>query len=206
MIKDIIKYEDKEYQLSTVYIEDMVTFETMIFPIENGIISGDEVYKFRTLNSGESKNKHKDILDHPENYLTEEAIDKYLLSKIDDDIEVPVIKEIINEDGSKMDDWPKNPLKEKWDKLYPPMRNGKPCGPYLGRFEDGRPIMNYTCVICYEEKCQHSNSWKVPEEDKEEYAEHLKRVDEYNKIHNPRMYALKTGEISLEEFMGDVKI
>ena len=217
MIKDIIRYEDKEYDISTVYIEDKVTFETMIFENENNRISENEVYCFRTLFSSVSKNKHKDILEHPEKYLSKEAIDEYLKSKAellgelpinelinnDDDIEVPIIKEIINEDGSSMKDFPENPLKEKWDRLYPPMRHGKPCGPYLGKFDDGRPIMNYTCVICHEEKCQHSDNWKVPEEDKEEYEEYLKRVDEYNRTHNPTLYKLKIGEISLEEFMED---
>ena len=115
----------------------------------------------------------------------------------------PFITEIINEDGSKMDDFPKNPLKEKWDKLYPPTRNGKPCSPYLGKYDDGRPIMNYTCVICHEKKCQHSDDWEIPEEDKEEYEKYQKQVDEYNKIHNPKLYALKIGEISLEQFMGN---
>lgn len=95
--------------------------------------------------------------------------------------------EIINEDGSKMNDRPKNPLKEKWDKLYPPTRNGKPCKTILGYYDNGRHIMNYTCVLCYEEKCQYSNNWKVPEEDREEYEKYSKQVDEYNKIHNPSL-------------------
>lgn len=81
MIKDIIKYSDKEYQLSTVYIENMSTFETMIFPIKNGKVSGEEVYCFRTLRAGESQKKHEDIYYHPENYVTKEAIEKYLVCK-----------------------------------------------------------------------------------------------------------------------------
>lgn len=44
MVKDIIKYNKKEYQLSTVFIEKMKLFETMIFPIENGIVSDNEVF------------------------------------------------------------------------------------------------------------------------------------------------------------------
>lgn len=119
------------------------------------------------------------------------------------DIQKPFITKIINEDGSKMDDYPKNPLKEKWDKLYPPMRYGEPCSIILGYYEDGKPIMNYSCVLCYEEKCPHSNGWKVPEEDKEEYEKYQKQIDEYHKIHNPSLYKLKTGDIGLEEFMGD---
>ena len=83
------------------------------------------------------------------------------------------------------------------------MRNGIPCGPYLGKFDDGKPIMNYTCVMCYEEKCQHSDNWKVPEEDKEEYEKYLEQVEEYNKTHNPTLYKLSKGLITIEQFMGD---
>ena len=79
MIKDIIKYNNKEYQLSTIYIENMVTYETMIFPIENGIVSGKEVYCFRTAKSFKNAaNKHGDIYNHPEKYLSEEAISEYI--------------------------------------------------------------------------------------------------------------------------------
>ena len=62
MVKDYIKYEGKEYQLSTVLLYDC-EFETMIFPIENGVVSGSEVYKFTTFKASESQRKHKDILD-----------------------------------------------------------------------------------------------------------------------------------------------
>lgn len=80
MVKDYIKYEGKEYQLSTVLLYDC-EFETMIFPIENGIVSGSEVYKFTTLKASESQRKHKDILDNVENYVSKEAIEKYLKEK-----------------------------------------------------------------------------------------------------------------------------
>lgn len=92
--------------------------------------------------------------------------------------------QLVNEDGTKFDP-PKNPLIEKWDRLYPPMRYGEPCGPVLGHFEDGRPIMNYSCVLCHEEKCRHSDSWKVPEEDKEVYKAWQKEYEEYVNKHNP---------------------
>lgn len=81
MIKDIIKYDNKEYQLSNIYIEDMATFETMIFPIENSKVSGKEVYCFRTSKAGESKNKYEDIYYHPEKYISEEAITEYTKEK-----------------------------------------------------------------------------------------------------------------------------
>ena len=53
-------------------------FETMIFPIENGIVSGSEVYKFSTFDAGKSMRKHGDILNNVENYIIDEAIEKYL--------------------------------------------------------------------------------------------------------------------------------
>lgn len=79
MIKDYIKYEEKEYQVSTVNIDGM--FETMIFPVENGVVSGSEVYKFRTFDAGESQRKHRDILTNRENYISEEVIKRYFDAK-----------------------------------------------------------------------------------------------------------------------------
>lgn len=81
MIKDIIKYNKKEYQVSTTCTGNKYTFETMIFPIENNIVSCKEVYYFGTMEMTESCNKQKDIYYHPEKYLTEEAINEYLKSK-----------------------------------------------------------------------------------------------------------------------------
>lgn len=96
MVKDIIKYNDKEYQLSTININGC--FETMIFPIENGVISGKEVYCFRTADSGESLNKHKDIYKHLEKYISDEAITNYLKSKEEDfDVEIMDNNNFINE-------------------------------------------------------------------------------------------------------------
>lgn len=84
MVQDYIIYNNKEYQLSTVYIKNMTTYETMVFPIDNEVISGREVYCFRTCESSKSQNKHKDILYNPEKYLSEEAIAKYLKSNEED--------------------------------------------------------------------------------------------------------------------------
>ena len=78
MVKDIIKHNEKEYQLSTVFLKNMSLFETMIFPIENGIISGNEIYCYRTKDVGESKNKHAEIYENVEKYLSDKAIEKYL--------------------------------------------------------------------------------------------------------------------------------
>ena len=81
MVKDVIKYNKKDYQLSTVFLENMALFETMIFSIENGVVSGEEVYCFRTMDAGESKYKHEDIYESPEKYLSDKAIEKYFACK-----------------------------------------------------------------------------------------------------------------------------
>lgn len=91
---------------------------------------------------------------------------------------------VINDDGSKFNP-PPNPLEEKWKRLYHPMKYGQPCSPVCGYFEDGRPIMNYTCVVCHEQKCPYSNSWIIPEEDREVYDAWKKERDTYFKEHNP---------------------
>ena len=80
LVKDYIKYEEKEYQISTVLLYDC-EFETMIFPVKNGIVSGSEVYKFTTFDAGESQRKHRDVLYNAENYVSKEAIKKYLKEK-----------------------------------------------------------------------------------------------------------------------------
>ena len=96
-------------------------------------------------------------------------------------INFPLI--ILNDDGTELN-YPKNPLEEKWDKLYPPTKNGEHCEPVLGYLEDGRPIMNYSCVLCREEKCRYSNNWKVPKEDEEVWNEYLEKCKEYYNMHN----------------------
>lgn len=78
--------------------------------------------------------------------------------------------EIINGDGTLMD-LPKNPLKEKWDRLYPP----KPM-PQFSQVCDG-----YSCMWCG--RCPHGVHWEVPEEDKEVWDEYMQKVHEYNVLH-----------------------
>ena len=93
---------------------------------------------------------------------------------------------IVNEDGTDIDfEYPQTELYEKWDKLYPPTKYGKPCGPVLGTQSNGAPIMNYGCVLCHEEKCRHSSYWKVPEEDKVAWEQYKKAIREYDRVHNP---------------------
>lgn len=63
---------------------------------------------------------------------------------------------------------PKNPLKEKWDKLYPPI----PMAQY-SQVCDG-----YSCMWCG--RCPLGDNWKCPEEDKEVYEEYLKELHAYH--------------------------
>lgn len=98
-----------------------------------------------------------------------------------------VITEIINEDGTSLDDFPENPLKEKWLEKYPPTRYGSKCAPFE-TLPDGTVVANYGCILCHE-KCMHSSSWEVPEEDKEEWDKYQEQVKEYHRIHNPNLIA-----------------
>ena len=82
MFKDTIKFNGKEYQLSTVNLGGC--YETMVFPIEDGRISGKEVCMCSVYTSYGSQEVHKDILFHPEKYLTDEAIAEYLREKEED--------------------------------------------------------------------------------------------------------------------------
>ena len=79
--------------------------------------------------------------------------------------------EIVNEDGTSIDDYPENPLKEKWDRLYPP----KPM-PQYSQVCDG-----YSCMWCG--RCPQGEHWKVPEEDKEVWEKYQQEVLEYNILH-----------------------
>lgn len=79
---------------------------------------------------------------------------------------------IVNEDGVTFDDMPVNPLKEKWDKLYPPIPK-----PEFSQVCDG-----YSCMWCG--RCPHGGLWKCPEEDLEVYNEYRKKLDEYLIKHN----------------------
>ena len=93
---------------------------------------------------------------------------------------------LVNEDGTDINfEYPQTDLYDKWDKKYPPTRNGKPCSNVLGYQDDGTPIMNYTCVLCGETKCRHSSNWIVPEEDKETWEQYINAIREYDRVHNP---------------------
>ena len=81
MIRDIVKHNDKEYQVTTVYFRATNIRTTEVRLIENGETLRDVVYHFVTTESGESQDKHKDILCNPEKYLSEEAIRQYLIDR-----------------------------------------------------------------------------------------------------------------------------
>lgn len=91
---------------------------------------------------------------------------------------------LINEDGTEVS-LPENPLKEKWESLYPPIHFGEPCSPILGYYESGVPLMNYSCVLCTEKKCPHSSHWEIPKEDKEMWDAYQRQVNAYLQEHNP---------------------
>ena len=84
-MKDIIYdvYTGKEYQVSTAFIYDCY-FETMIFPIEDGVVSGREVYKWEAYNLQEAIDKHRDIKNRPQAYISEESIAEYIRLKEED--------------------------------------------------------------------------------------------------------------------------
>lgn len=88
-----------------------------------------------------------------------------------------MIATIINEDGT-VNNPPKNPLKEKWERLYPPIPM-----PQFSEVCDG-----YSCMGC--SRCPDGGNWKVPEEDKEVWEEYQKQLCEYDRIHNQSLYAL----------------
>ena len=66
---------------------------------------------------------------------------------------------------------PENPLKEKWDKLYPPTPM-----PQYSEVCDG-----YSCMGC--SRCPQGDYWKVPEEDKEVYEQYKKNLEAYWESH-----------------------
>ena len=87
--------------------------------------------------------------------------------------------EIVNEDGTPLDfERPKNPLEEKWERLYPPTPM-----PQYSQVCDG-----YSCMWCG--RCPRGDNWKVPEEDKEIWEDYRRQCREYNRIHNPRLYEM----------------
>ena len=86
-----------------------------------------------------------------------------------------MIKKLINEDGTSISDYPKNPLREKWNKQFPKNR--------ICALFDELNYVNYSCINC--KKCPDGDLFEVPKEDLEEYKKYLEEVKKYNEIHNP---------------------
>ena len=105
----------------------------------------------------------------------------------EDEIKLPL--KIVMEDGTPLEDMPRNPLIDKWKKEgCTKNRFGNECSDILGYYEDGRPIVNYSCVLCSSNDCYLSDAWKVPEEDKETYEKWQNEVKEFYKLHSPEMF------------------
>lgn len=103
------------------------------------------------------------------NSISDEEVEKWLKEN------TPL--KIVNEDGTDaLLDYPENPLKEKWAKLYPPIPK-----PQYSQVCDG-----YSCMWC--DRCPEGSNWKVPEEDLEIWNKYLDDCLEYDRIHNPTMY------------------
>ena len=60
---------------------------------------------------------------------------------------------------------PKNPLKEKWDKLYPSCQDS----------------WDYGCMFCG--KCHFGDHWKIPKEDRELWNQFQSDMDAYVEAH-----------------------
>lgn len=67
---------------------------------------------------------------------------------------------------------PENPLKEKWEKLYPPIPK-----PEYSQVCDG-----YSCMWCG--RCPRGENWKCPEEDAEIYAQYQKELNAWFDRHS----------------------
>ena len=93
MIKNDIEYNGKSYQVSTIDLHWV--YETMIFPVIDGVVSGSEVYKYRTCLKSDSENKHFDIVKHPKKYLDENCIEEYKKS-LEEDFKLTDIEKFKN--------------------------------------------------------------------------------------------------------------
>ena len=101
-----------------------------------------------------------------------------------DEIITPL--EVVNEDGTPIGfEFPKNPLKEKWDKLYPPTQ----------RYESREYCEGYACLFCG--KCPYGALWEIPEEDQELWYEYKRQIYEYDQIHNPSLAKLSKEDMKV---------
>ena len=87
---------------------------------------------------------------------------------------------IVNEDGTKITNLPINTLYKKWEKEFPMMD--------ICYEIDKSNIENYTCLTC--DKCPRGELFQIPKEDLKIYKEYLNKLNEYNRVHNPKLYEL----------------
>lgn len=71
--------------------------------------------------------------------------------------------------GPLSSDFPQNPLKEKWGKLYPPIPM-----PQYSQVCDG-----YSCMYCG--RCPSGANWEVPKEDEKVWEQYQEQLREYDK-------------------------
>lgn len=86
----------------------------------------------------------------------------------------------VNEDGTPYEP-PANPLKDKWDKLYPPVPM-----PQYSQVCDG-----YSCMWCG--RCPSGELWQVPEEDEAAWEAYQAKLRAYNREHSPSLYLRRYG-------------
>lgn len=94
-----------------------------------------------------------------------------------------------NEDGTIIDDFPKNPLISKWEKKYP--KKG------VCKVFEQRNIINYACLKCG--KCPDGDMFEIPKEDLQEYKQYLLKLKEYDKIHNTNLAKVLSYKINEED-------
>lgn len=95
---------------------------------------------------------------------------------------------LVMDDGEPAENMPKNPLIDKWKQEgYTKNHHGIECRDILGHYEDGRPIPNYSCVLCHSKNCYLSDGFEIPKEDKEVYDKWRTDVDEFFRLHNKNM-------------------
>ena len=83
---------------------------------------------------------------------------------------------LVNEDGTSIESFPKNPLLEKWSKKK---KN-------ICKQLEEAGYANYGCEEC--SKCPEGAYFEIPEEDLQEYRNYLLKINEYNRVHNPELY------------------
>lgn len=85
---------------------------------------------------------------------------------------IGIMNQLIDEYFIIMNDIPKNPLEEKWNRLYPQIPK-----PEYSQVCDG-----YSCMWCG--RCPKGEYFKIPEEDLELWNNYQKQLDNYLQSHS----------------------